>query len=121
MLLFFSFACSDFPKNSENNSAHIYLRRRLKFVQMAFPLTSHPTISLAHVSPRKSNLLTRAYSSFPNSRKKKLRMNCLFGKKDIFGTGVKNWVKKGHSLNIKTYQRVIILLTLDAFSSEMMK
>ena len=88
---------------------------------MAFPLTSHPTISLAHVSPRKPNLLTRAYSSFPNSRKKKLRMNCLFGKKDIFGTGIKNWVKKGHSLNIKTYQRVIILLTLDAFSSEMMK
>ena len=37
---------------------------------MAFPLTSHPTISLAHVSPRKPNLLTRAYSSFPNSRKK---------------------------------------------------
>ena len=88
---------------------------------MAFPLTSHPTISLAHVCPRKPDLLTRAYSSFPNSRKKKLRMNCLFAKKDIFGTGVKNWVKKGHSLNVKTYKREIILLTPNAFSSEMMK
>ena len=48
-------------------------------------------------------------------------MNCLFAKKDIFGTGVKNWVKKGHSLNVKTYKREIIRLTPDAFSSEMMK
>ena len=50
-----------------------------------------------------------------------MRMNCLFGKKDIFKTCVKNWVKKEHLLNIKTYKREIILLTLDAFSIEMMK
>ena len=52
---------------------------------------------------------------------KKIEDELFVWEKDILGTGVKNWVKKGHSLNIKTYQRVIILLTLDAFSSEMMK
>ena len=46
-------------------------------------------------------------------------MNCSFGKKDISGKGVKNWVGKGHSLNIKTYKREMILLTLNVFSTEM--
>ena len=46
-------------------------------------------------------------------------MNCSFRKKDISGKGVKNWVGKGHSLNIETYKREMILLTLNVFSNEM--
>ena len=86
---------------------------------LPFDITSHDK-SCTRVS-KETKLTNTCIQQLSQFQKKKLRMNCLFGKKDIFGTGVKNWVKKGHSLNIKTYQRVIILLTLDAFSSEMMK
>ena len=78
----------------------------VKFVQMALPWTSYPTISLAQVSPRKSETLLTYKCVQYFSQKVQFSFSFFFSsgkKRDIFGTGVKKWAEKRKSKKEKEY------------------